>query len=211
MTFFRVSAYLLPLVSALAVTAVLSDGRLKNRRGFRTAGGAGAAFAIPAGALFAGWVFSSEPFGRFGGAVVLSAAFAAGAAGLFLFLSGLRLPAPAAQLLCSLAATGLTVSVFALGPVIRNARETGMSGDALVERIDLVLSLSPYPVLGYSLFGDDVLRHPILYATDAADYPFSVPSWPVYALRCALTGLVLASLGLALQRRGRNPEEAPAP
>lgn len=120
-------------------------------------------------------------------------------AGLHLALVALRVPPVGAQIASGLLAVALWAAVFALGPIVRNARETAMPGEELQGRIHLIMTVTPYPALAASVFHDNPLQRPVLYATDAADYypPAAIPPWSAVALRYGLVGaLCLLVAGL---------------
>ena len=186
MSAFRLFAYLMPLLVAIAVPALLSWGRVSPRRWVVPAFFGG--FAV---VLFAAWLASENSFGAFLAVLCLSASMGVLSAGLFLSATACRLSASASQIIACLVVCALTGSVFALGPVVRNAQDVGMGGEGVAARISLAVAASPYTVLAYSVFEDEALERPILYATDARDYPFQRSSWGWTSLGYTLAGLLL--------------------
>ncbi|MHC4605817.1 MAG: hypothetical protein ACYTAF_02645 [Planctomycetota bacterium] len=200
MTAFRAAAYLMPIAAGLVVPAVIAWTRERRLRVAASIAAPVASFLGLSLVLLVFWFFSGDAFSAFLKVLALSAGLCMLLTGLFFFLRlALRFPPVAAQILSGLALVLIAATVFALGPIVRDAHERGLTGGVIEQRITRMISVSPYVVTAYSIFGDDdVLRRPFLYATDAADYAFAVPAWPRAAGTFAFTGILLFLLSLPL-------------
>lgn len=197
----RVLAYLSPLVVGLGVAAALAltEGAPRRRRLF-AAGGVPAVLLVlllPA--------VATESLAAWLKIAALLVSFAAFVAGLMLLGEPLRLRPEIAQVAAGVAVVALVGSVFWAGPLIREAADVDPGGKATYRRISMTLAVSPYMVLGYSVFGHDPLHTTELYAMGLHDYMFDKPGWSSTSAGYAVAGLLLAALSrglLGLRKRG---------
>ena len=200
MTVFRCMAYLTPLLAGLAVAASLAWAEIREKP-VKTRVLLGAAvFGGFSALLLILWIPSGESFGAWPATVGFSLATSLFAVGILRFLRGFRLPPVGAQIVSSLLLILLFCAVFALGPVVAAADEASLPGEERTRIIHRIIAVCPYPVMSASIFNDNPLTHPILYATEAADYydPGFIPAWTGTAFGYALAGLVFFGLGLGL-------------
>lgn len=207
MVAFRVASCLLPTVAALWISMDLTRGAVRNSGVLRIVlVNQGVLLLILLGFGLAAGASASS----LGAVALFSLAAALLSAGLHLLFRGAFRSPAAAQIGCSLVAVGLMTSVFLLGPIVKRGRESGVDGAVLAQQIQYAIIANPYAVISHSVFGEDVLRRPQLYATEAADYvpPEIVPEWWQTAAGYAGLGIVLGSLGLgllSLRRRAGTP------
>jgi hypothetical protein len=196
MALFRTLAYLSPLAAGLGVAAALavSAGRPPARRARAAALVLGAVLGVLAlaGVLAQAWLAVLQ-------VSALLLAFSVLVAGVFLLGESCRLPPEASQLAASLAALALLATPFLLGPVVGDAEARGLGAEAIARRIDLLLDASPLMVMGYSIFGEELLHTPFFYATRTADFQHDTPRWTSTGAAFGAAGLLLAGLGPALR------------
>ena len=198
MTLFRYLAYVAPLAVGFGVPAVLaltSAAPVRRRMV--------AALAVLGGVLVVlGAAALTESARAFGQVALLLAGLAVLVAGFFQLCAAFRLPPEMCQIVASLLVVALMSTVFCFPPVLEHALEVGMSGDDISRRITLALDVNPFMVMGYSIFGHELLHSPTFYRLDLADYQFAPPRWQGTALGYALAGFSLfaAALGLTALR-----------
>ncbi len=200
MALFRTLAYLAPLAAGLGTAAALAltAGRPPARRA-RACGlvlGSVLAVVLLAGAL-AGAFRAIVPV------ALLLAAFSLLVAGAFLLGESCRLPREISQIGASLLAVALLATPFLLGSVVADAEARGLGSQAIAGRIGLLLDASPFTVMGYSIFGEELLHTPFFYATRTADFQHDLPRWTSSAAAFGGIGLALgaAALGVRALRR----------
>jgi hypothetical protein len=204
---FRVIAYLAPLAVGFGVGAALAltEGSPPRRRLLAGAGVLGAAVAPLGMAAF------GESFAAFVKVSILLASFAAFVAGLYLVAEACRLPREISQVLSGFVLAALVGSVFWAGPLIREAADSDPGGKGTYGRISLAVAVSPYMVMGYSVFGVEPLHGDALRPLGLHDYQFGRPGWGSTSAGYALAALLLfgAAGGLAALRKGRGGVTAP--
>jgi len=198
---FRLLATAAPLAVGFGLAAALSlTEEAPVRRRLQAAGG------VLGGALLVLLVASfGESFEAFLKTAAILLAFGAFVVRLSLFGESLRAPREATQVVSGILVVALVGSVFWAGPLIREAADTDPGGKATYRRISTAVAVSPYMVLGYSVFGHDPLHSTDLYALGLHDYQFQKPGWGSTSLGYAIAGLVLYLLSrgvIALRRRG---------
>jgi hypothetical protein len=191
MTLFHVVGYLMPLLVGLLLPALLVWGSDSGWSRIRTGVVTVLGFAGTALLLLVCSLLSGDSFSSWLSVTALSASVGILIIGCFLLLRSFRLPPLGAQIVSGLLIILIMSSVFGLGPILRDAHRTGLGGEEILARVNFIVSTNPYTVTAYSIFGDEVLHRPILYATDAADYPFAVPVWSRTATGYLLLGAVL--------------------
>jgi hypothetical protein len=202
MTFFRVLAYLSPLLAGFGVAAALAltDSAPIRRR------------VLVAGSVLGGLLILlilasfMESVRLWGPLAILLVALSILVAGLYLLSRALGASREGAQILSSLAVVLLMGSVFAFGPLIRAAADGGTSGETLYRSITLVLDVNPFFVIGYSIFDSDLLVLPVFYRMGLAGFQHGMPNWPATAGGYGIAGLafVVASLGVNRFRKRRG-------
>lgn len=200
---FRVLAYLSPLAVGFGIAAslALTEGAPAKRRAVAAGGVLGGALVLLALASF------TESFGAFLKIAVLLTSFAAFVAGLCLLGESLRLPREATQVVAGIVVAALVGSVFWAGPLIREAADVDVGGKATYRRISMTLAVSPYLVMGYSVFGHEPLHGPSLVPLGLHDYQFDRPGWGGTSTGYAAAGLLLFGLSrgvVALRKRGTS-------
>jgi hypothetical protein len=212
MTFFRILAYLAPAAAGLGVAAALAltRGRPPRRRLVAALASLGAVLVVLGLAAF------TESLRAFHAVALLTAGFSILVAGFFLFTEALRLPAEAGQVLSGLLIAALFGTAFLFAPALRRAEETGASMETISRRVTRTLEVNPFMVVGYSVFGRDLLRSRTFYPLGLESYPFGTPRWGASAAGYALAGFVLFAGAVclsALRLRGISPKRpgGPAP
>ncbi len=204
---FRLIAYLAPLAVGFGVAAALAltTGSPPGRR-LRAAGGVLGAALVPLGVAAFG-----ESFAAFAKVSILLASFGSFVAGLYLLGEACLLPREVSQVLSGFVLAALVGSVFWAGPLIREAADSDPGGLGTYRRISLAVAVSPYMVMGYSVFGHEPLHGDALRPLGLHDYQFGRPSWGSTSAGYALAGLLLfgAARGLHTLRKGRGSEAKP--
>jgi hypothetical protein len=200
MSVFRTLAYLSPLIVGFGVAAALAltaDRPAKRR-------------ALAAGAVFGGVVVLlllasfADSVKLWVQVVMLIAPFTLLVAGIYLLCEAAKAPREVSQIVAGLAVCLLMSTVFVFGPIIRDSADAGASGAAISSRIGLMMDVSPFMVMGESIFGDDLLHRPYIYRLDLAGYQHPTPSWPATSAGYGLVGAALVGLSVGL-RRLRTP------
>jgi len=198
---FRVLAFLSPLVVGFAVPAALAAtaGAAPRRRAAAAGGAVGAVLAVLLAASFSDSPAAWLPLS----ALLVSVGILTG--GVSLLAESAGLPRDLGQIVAGLVLCALASTLFWTAPLIRASADGGASGEAIYRRITFSLDANPFFVVGYSIFGVDMIHEsPFFYRLGMADFQHGTPSWPASSAGFAVAGLVLAALA-AGARRLRNP------
>jgi hypothetical protein len=197
MPLFQVLGYLSPLLVGFGIAAALSltAGRAPRRR-VQAAGSALLGVLV----LLLAASFSDSPKYWLPLAVLL-VSLALLIAGIYLLTESARMPREICQILAGLALCFLMSTLFWAGPLIRAAADRGATGEAIYRRITVSLDVNPFFVIGYSIFGVDLIHSSSLfYRLGMADFQHGTPSWSHSSAGFAVVGLIFASLAVGLRR-----------
>jgi hypothetical protein len=196
MSLFQTLAYLSPLILAFGIAAALAltAGRPPKKRLIVAGGVLGGLLALLLLSSFTDSPKSWLPLS------VLLISLGLLTAGVYLVCESARASRELSQIVAGLVVCFLMSTLFWAGPLIRAAADHNADGASISRRISLSMDVNPFFVMGYSIFGADLLHNPLFYRMGVADYVSTPPSWGASSAGFAAAGLVLLALAAWLRR-----------